>query len=189
MLTSGLFILPFSLPVFKPGRMVEYDRKHIEMGLDVMLKWEDGQVHDLPQDYADMVGWDELGEKVWNFYETLHDSIRKDTWIYGEFYGCAGAIRYFRPHPSYPDVYSFNDAFMEWIPRTPEFKHLIYVGYSDRLPLYFKELEAVGSVDHPHFRERGLPIYFGSCPTQKLLEDWEESWQESKGRFTRASGD
>lgn len=188
MLSGGLFVLPFSLPVYKLDRMVKYDQKMIRMGLDIMLKWEDGRVHDLPQDYADMVGWDELGEKVWTFYEDLHDSIKVETWVYGEFYGCAGAVRYSRPGPSYPDVYSFNDAFMEWIPRKPEFGHLIYIGYSDRVPLYFEELEHVGTVEHPHFREKGLPVWFGSFPTQKLYEDWKETWQESKGRFTRRPG-
>jgi 4-amino-4-deoxy-L-arabinose transferase-like glycosyltransferase len=188
-LSSGIFVLPFSLPVYKPDRMVEYDKKIIVLGMDMMLKWEDGEVHDLPQDYADMVGWDELADKVWAFYGTLPDSIQSETWIYGEFYGCAGAVRYFRPNPSYPDVYSFNDAFMEWIPRDPEFKHLIYIGYSDRMPLYFGELITLGTVDHPHFREKGLPIWFGSHPTPKLMEDWEEAWQESKGRFTRKPAD
>jgi hypothetical protein len=78
---------------------------------------------------------------------------------------------------------------MEWVPRKPEFTHLIYVGYSDRLPLYFKDLELVGTVEHPHFRERGLPIHFGSYPTQVLREDWESAWQNSKGRFIRESND
>ena len=183
---NGIYVLPFSLPIYKPDRMVKYSRKQIDRGLDVMLKWEDGQVHDLPQDYADMVGWDELGYKVWAFYNSLEDSIRSRTLVYGAFYGCAGAIDYYRPDDSYPEVYSFNDAFMEWIPRNPDLEHLIYVGYSDRLPLYFEELELVGSADHQHFRERGLPIYFGSHPKQKLYDDWEESWQESKGRFSRA---
>jgi len=188
-LLNGIFILPFSLPIYKPDRMVKYDQTMIKMGLEVMLKWEDGEVHDLPQDYADMVGWDELAEKVWACYEDLPDSVQTETWIYGEFYGCAAPVLYYRPDPSYPDVYSFNDAFMEWIPRKPGFKHLIYIGYSDRLPFYFRNLELVGTVDHPHFRERGLPIHFGSYPTPKLMEDWEESWQESKGRLTREPKD
>jgi len=188
-LSNGLFVLPFSLPVYKPDRMVEYDQRILSLGMDMMLKWEDGQVHDLPQDYADMVGWDELGEKVWTFYESLQDSIRAETGIYGEFYGCAGAMDYFRPDLSYPEVYSFNDAYMEWIPREPHMEHLIYVGYSDRIPLYFEELQLVGRVEHPHFREKGLPIWFGSHPTPKLKEDWEETWQESKGRFTRKQVD
>jgi len=186
-LSSGLFVLPFSLPVFGPDRMVKYDRKQIERGLEVMLKWEDGEVHDLPQDYADMVGWDELGKKVWTFYDSLEDSVKTRTLFFGEFYGCAGAAFYHRPDPSYPEVYSFNDAFMEWIPRDPELDHLIYIGYSDKLPQYFEELKLVGTVDHPHFRENGLPIHFGSYPTQKLYDDWADTWQESKGRFSRAS--
>ncbi len=184
-LVSGLSVLPFSLPVLTPDRMVRYDQKQIKRGLEVMLKWEDGQVHDLPQDYADMVGWDELGYKVWAFYETLEDSVRAKTLIYAENYGMAGAVTYFRPDQSYPGVYSFNDAFMEWVPRYPDLTHLIYIGFSERLPRYFKELKLVGTVDHPHFRERGLPIYFGRHPTQKLYDDWEETWQESAGRFVR----
>ena len=187
MLSNGLFVLPFSLPVLKPDRMVEYDRKILRLGMEMMLKWEDGKVHDLPQDYADMVGWDELGDKVWTFYEGLHDSIKANTWVYGEFYGAAGAVRYYRPGPSYPDVYSFNDAFMEWIPRKAEFEHLIYIGYSDRVPLYFESHRLVGKVEHPHFRERGLPIWFGSFPKEQLIEDWEGEWQETRGRFIRKS--
>lgn len=185
MLQIGIYVLPFSLPIYKPDRMVEYGQKQIQRGMGVMLQWEDGEVHELPQDYADMVGWDELGEKVWNFYGSLPDSIQSRTLVYGEFYGCAGAMDYFRPDPSYPEVYSFNDAYMEWIPREPEMDFLIYVGYTDRIGLYFQELTKVGEVEHPHFRERGLPIWFGSHPTEKLYQDWEASWQNSKGRFSR----
>ncbi len=185
----GTTILPFSLPLYQPDRMIEYDRKMINRGMDVMLKWEDGAVHDLPQDYADMIGWDELGEKVWAFYETLPDSVKAHTLVYGEHYGAAGATRYYRPDPLYPEVYSFNDAFMEWIPRKPEARHVIYVGYSDRLPGYFEKLEVVGVVENPYFRERGLPIHFGSHPTRDLYDDWEQAWQESKGLFTRVQDD
>ena len=182
---SALFILPFSLPVYAPERMVEYDRRQLELGLDVMLKWEDGQVHDLPQDYADMVGWEELGQKVWAFYDTLEDSVKARTLVYGENYGMAGAALYHRPGPGYPEVSSFNDAFMMWVSRVPEGDHCIYIGYSDRLPLYFESLERVATVENPHFRERGMPVWFGSGFTPKLYEDWEEAWQESAGRFTR----
>jgi len=189
MIGNGLFSLPLSLPVYKPDRMVEYGNKMVERGLDVMFMWEDGKVHELPQDFADMVGWDELGQKVWIFYDSLDDSVKTSTLVYGEFYGCAGAMDYYRPHELYPEVFSFNDAYMEWVPRSPQFEHMIYVGYSDRIPQYFQETQLVGRVEHPHFREKGLPIWFGSHPTHKLYEDWEEAWQESKGRFTRKQED
>ena len=169
--------------------MVEYGQKQIARGLDVMLKWEDGEVHDLPQDYADMVGWDELGAKVWQFYDALSDSVKSGTLVYGEFYGCAGAMAYFRPDDTYPEVFSFNDAFIEWIPRFPEMSHMIYVGYSDRVADYFEETKLVGRAEHPWFRERGLPIWFGTHPTPKLYEDWEETWQEKVAPFQRKRKD
>ena len=96
---------------------------------------------------------------------------------------------YYRPDRSYPEVYSFNDAYMEWIPRLPDLEYMIYVGYSDRVPEYFQETELAGKVEHPHFRERGLPIWFGSHPTPILYQDWEEAWQGSAGRFTRKKKD
>jgi len=182
---TGVLILPFSLPVFKPDRMVEYGRKHAGRGMDVLLKWEDGAVHDLPQDYADMVGWDELGTMVWEYYDGLEEPVRSGTLVYGQNYGTAGAARYYRPDPSYPEVYSFNDAFMEWIPRQPDLEYVIYIGHSDRIPRYFEELVLVGRVGNPNFREYPLPVYFGSRPTPKLYEDWEAAWQGSKGRFVR----
>ena len=64
-------------------------------------------------------------------------------------------------------------------------EHILYVGDSDRLPLYFKELLYVGEVDDPYFRENGVPIHFGSHFTEKLYADWEEEWMNSKGRVTR----
>jgi hypothetical protein len=188
-LSNGIYTLPFSLPIYKPDRMVKYGKKQVERGLDMMLKWEDGGVHELPQDYADMVGWDELGRKVWNFYESLPDSVQSSTLIFGEFYGCAGAMDYYRPDPGYPEVYSFNDAYTQWIPRTPDLKHMIYVGYSERVADYFQKLKRVGSVEHPHFRERGLPIWFGSYPTPRLMEDWEAAWQDNVAPLIRQGKD
>ena len=189
MISNGIFSLPLSLPIYKPERLVEYGKKMEELGLGVMFMWEDGEIHELPQDFADMVGWDELGHKVWIFYDTLPDSVKISTLVYGEFYGCAGAMDYYRPDKSYPEAFSFNDAFMEWIPRKPELEHMIYVGYTDRVPEYFLDVQLVGRVEHPHFRERGLPIWFGSYPTPKLYQDWEETWQGSAGRFIRSQND
>jgi hypothetical protein len=194
-LNMGLSIMPFSLPIYPPERMIRYDQKMIDRGLGMMLKWEDGEMHELPQDYADMLGWDELGARVWTYFDSLPDSIASQTWVYGEHYGAAGAMDYWRPDrrkgpeaaakATYPQVYSFNDAYMFWAPPRAGCEHLIYVGYSERLPLYFDDLQRIGEVEQPHFRERGLPIWFGSGPTDTLHADWERAWMNSRGRFTR----
>ncbi|MDF1574630.1 MAG: glycosyltransferase family 39 protein [Bacteroidales bacterium] len=57
-ISNGIYALPLSLPIYKPDRLVEYGKKQAELGLDVMFMWEDGKIHELPQDFADMVGWD-----------------------------------------------------------------------------------------------------------------------------------
>jgi len=181
---TGMVALPYSLPVYKPARMAEFCRRQIGGPMEVMLKWEDGKVHELPQDYADMVGWDELGRIVWDFFETLPDSVRSGIVVYGENYGIAGALLYHRPDPSYPPVFSFADAFMQWAPRTPRGEYFMYSGWSDRLPQYFGELELVGRVEDPWFRESGVPVYYGTGPTPKLRADWEEAWQETAGLIT-----
>jgi hypothetical protein len=67
--------------------------------------------------------------------------------------------------------------------------HMIYVGYSDRVPQYFRELVMVGRVENPWFREYGLPIWFGSYPTPLLFEDWEAAWQRHVVPFQRKTKD
>ncbi len=36
-----------------------------------MLTWEDGKEHPLPQDFADMLGWQELARKVDSLYDQI----------------------------------------------------------------------------------------------------------------------
>jgi hypothetical protein len=40
------------------------------------LKWEDLKDHPLPQDFSDMLGWEEMAQKMSKAYETL-DSAEK----------------------------------------------------------------------------------------------------------------
>jgi hypothetical protein len=98
-------------------------------------------------------------------------------------------MEYYRPNPGYPEVFSFNDAYTQWIPRNPKLTHMIYVGYSDRVQDYFLQSRRVGSVDHPYFRERGLPIWFGSYPTSKLMDDWEAAWKDNVAPLIREGKD
>ncbi len=66
----SLLLLPLSLPVFKPAKMVRYfDAFSSATGTDLLRKDEDGNFRKLPQIYADMLGWNEITEKTseaWN---------------------------------------------------------------------------------------------------------------------------
>src|SRR6478609_3223486 len=66
-----LFFIPMYKYVF-PNKSPEYIASHQEgykaLGL---LHWEDGKDHPMPQDFADMLGWKELANKVDAIYSTL----------------------------------------------------------------------------------------------------------------------
>src|SRR5690606_23128948 len=91
-----LFILMF--PIFfankSPEYIIAHQKTYKKYGL---LRWEDGEDHTLPQDYADMLGWKELARKI--------DSIcagnpnMENTLILCDNYGEAGAINYYTTNP------------------------------------------------------------------------------------------
>ena len=54
-------ILPMGYPIYKQAGLIKYFNVLQEkFGLDVGRRFEDGSIHSLPQDYADMLGWEEL---------------------------------------------------------------------------------------------------------------------------------
>lgn len=65
-----------------------------------MLRWEDGKDHQLPQDFADMLGWKELARKTDSLYALLPN--QKETIILCDNYGQAGAINFYSKKESKP---------------------------------------------------------------------------------------
>src|SRR5690606_24310895 len=58
----GIFALMLRLvfPVSSPEKLKEVYARHPDLQL---TRWEDGKIHHIPQDFADMLGWKELAEK------------------------------------------------------------------------------------------------------------------------------
>jgi len=65
-----VFIPIFSIafPNRSPEYIVAHSKRYESYGL---LRWEDGKDHLLPQDSADMLGWQELAQKVDSIYLKL----------------------------------------------------------------------------------------------------------------------
>ena len=103
--------LPLSLPILPNQQMVKYCDFIIEkFGLDAPMRWEDGVVRELPQDYADMNGWEEMVERLSKVYHQIED--KEATFILGGSYGHAGAINYYRKKSSkIPLNWLKNDTF------------------------------------------------------------------------------
>ena len=86
----GVFVLPFGLPVVPPEPMARYAAM---TGITAGTKTNWGAQLELPQDYADMLGWKEKAEAVASMLFVQEPSlIRHGAVLYGANYGQAGAL-------------------------------------------------------------------------------------------------
>ena len=133
-----------------------------------LYRWEDGQNHALPQDYADMLGWRELADKTWAAYQALPDSVRAHTLIHCANYGQASAINYYNRHRALPLANSFNGSFLYWYPapRTGQAVLIIDDEPDDELAPHFAAYRRVGAVADPYAREQGTAITLGLQPDE-----------------------
>jgi len=159
-------------PILPPAAMARLGQRplHQKLGLN---RWEDGKIHAVPQDFADMLGWQELADKAWLAYRALPDSTRARTLIKCDNYGQAGALNYYNRNRPMPAATSFNGSYLYWFPAWPArpYKHLLLIGEGRPAELapYFQTFRKVGEVTHPYAMERGTTLYLGTDPNPALL--------------------
>ncbi|HEU4586467.1 MAG TPA: glycosyltransferase family 39 protein, partial [Gemmatimonadaceae bacterium] len=73
----GAFVLPFGLPVLPPADMARY----ATLGPGGLVTSNTGQALELPQDYADMLGWRGRVQAVARAYDSLPPDVKAKTVI------------------------------------------------------------------------------------------------------------
>lgn len=157
-----LLFLPLYQIAF-PNKSPEYIINHPEFYKKMgMLRWEDGKDHVLPQDFADMQGWEELAQKVDREYSTLSKSGK--TLVLCDNYGQAGAINYYSKKGV--QAVSFNADYINWFDLNKKYDHLIRVKEfskeEDELKEtgpYFENSKAADSIVNRFAREKGTTIF------------------------------
>lgn len=157
----ALFILPISLPVMKPDQYVRFMKS---IGMEKNQRWEDGIYHELPQDYADMIGWKELTDIVRDAYYSLSPEEREHCAIFANNYGEAGAINFYGKKYGLPRVISFNDSYLYWAPDSIAGDYLIKIGESDDLIDMYSDVQVVGRMTTSYAREQGVTVYLFKDP-------------------------
>ncbi|MCF2494399.1 ArnT family glycosyltransferase [Dyadobacter chenhuakuii] len=162
LISLALFIPIFQVafPTKSPSEIAKNSKPYQKLGL---LRWEDGKDHELPQDFADMIGWKELAQKVDAEYAKIID--KKHTVVLCDNYGQAGAINYYSKFKNIQAV-TMNADYINWVPLDEEIKHLILVQNADdddpernkEKPL-FRTIRRIGKVENPYAREHGTSIY------------------------------
>lgn len=158
-LLSSIILFRVGFPTISPEEMAENSQRYKDLGL---LRWEDGKDHALPQDFADMLGWKELAEKVDATYEKLDD--KSHTLVLCDNYGQAGAINYYSKNGI--QAVTMNADYINWVPLDEEITNVILVQNADdddkerkkEQPL-FENISLTGKVENKYAREYGASIY------------------------------
>ena len=126
------------------------------------LRWEDGKEHNIPQDYADMLGWKELARKVDSTYALLPND--NHTLVLCDNYGQAGAINYYTNNRL--KAVSFSADYINWFDLTKHYDNLIRVKnhkgsdteMQETSP-HFRTSKLVDSVANTYAREYRTKIF------------------------------
>jgi 4-amino-4-deoxy-L-arabinose transferase-like glycosyltransferase len=178
-------IVPYILPIWKPAELAAYYKK-IGLYKAGALRWEDLKDHELPQDFADMISWRELGDKVSKAYAALPDSTRSKTLVYCRNYALAGAVTYYGKN--LPQVTSDNASFLFWMPEKYAIKNLLFVGKripesDDEVFQQFERYTVLDSTTTPMAREKGVKIIFYESGNDKVNGMIEAGIKEMKAEY------
>ena len=176
----NLPLIPFGATVLSMKNMKSYCAfMSKKIGLKNMLYWEDGKLHELPQDFADMTGWEELPEKVAKFYHSLPPNEKESTIILAGHYGQAGVLNLRRKAYHLPEVQSFNSSYRIWQRTDRPFQNMILV--DDRFSMesdWYETVMLVDSISDVHARDPGY-IFYRKNPKidvtaeyNRLVEEW-----------------
>ncbi|NIQ55066.1 MAG: glycosyltransferase, partial [Gammaproteobacteria bacterium] len=83
----------------------------------------------LPQDYADMLGWERLVDEVAEVYHALPPEDRARAVILCSNYGEAGAVDFYGPERDLPGAIAFVGSYWYWGPGNLPGDVILAVGY------------------------------------------------------------
>ncbi|HLT94115.1 MAG TPA: glycosyltransferase family 39 protein [Membranihabitans sp.] len=159
----GIPILLF-IPMFQvafPNRSPEYITRHQNIYEKLgLLRWEDGNNHQIPQDFADMLGWKELASKV----DSVYSIVEGYTLVLCDNYGQAGAINFYSRQNV--RAVSFEADYLNWFDLSIPYDNLIRIKSRrnaeeefDETSPFFQNSARAGIVTHPFAREHGTTIF------------------------------
>jgi hypothetical protein len=170
-------VVPVGIPIYSAEGLKKYfNRLDKEYGIDTGRRFEDGSIHSLPQDYADMLGWEELTMLANKGWQMIPD--KSSAFIYCENYGQAGAITIIGKKYGLPEAVSFNESFRYWYPKSfnPDITSAIYINdeLGEDVKIVFRKITEIGKISNPDAREFGTTVYLCEDPVTSFNKFWKE---------------
>ena len=173
----GALVLPFGLPVVPPSPMARYAAA---LGIKAATTTNRGTALPLPQDYADMLGWEDQVCAVAQAYESLPADQRAQAVLLASNYGEAGAMDFYGPRHGLPRRVLLPHSALLWRPAPGgSFDVAVTVGIPpEDLGRYLRTVRLVSRFDHPWMvdEERHVPI----CVADTVYRDVQEVWAPRK---------
>ncbi|MBC7418274.1 MAG: glycosyltransferase family 39 protein [Pedobacter sp.] len=183
-LLLAIIVLPF-LPIETSSSVFTWTYQNLN--LHFPLKWEDQKIHNVNQNYADMIGWEELARKTSELYLSLPLAQRKQTVIFADGYGIAGALEHYRGREyPLPRVVSLSSSFALWAPSTITAQHIIYFSSNKTDRFLFPDKQDVhGVISNPYSGIYGTQICFLRYIGPEMKNWYESQWNEKRAGYGR----
>jgi dolichyl-phosphate-mannose-protein mannosyltransferase len=172
MLVYGAVLLPVGVPILPPDRMAGYIQR---IGLTAALRTNTGELERLPQDYADMLGWEAQAEAVGRVYRALPEADRARAVVIAGNYGEAGALDFFGPRYGVPGAICPCGSYWFFGPGDKPGDVAVTIGPSrEGLAPFFDSLQVATRISNPWAvqEERELTVFIARRPRQTLQQVW-----------------
>jgi hypothetical protein len=163
---------PLGVPILPPPAMADYAKA---LGVEAAVRTNTGEVGSLPQDYADMLGWEEQVAAVARVYHALPAHQRDRAVLVAGNYGEAGALEHYGSRYGLPRVVSPAGSYWFFGPGELPGEVVVSIGVSARdLSEYFKSVETAATLSHPWAveEERHLTINVATGGRGTLQDLW-----------------
>lgn len=170
----GVVTLPLGLPILPPAQMAAYAA---HLGTRAATTTNSGTVLLLPQDYADMLGWEAKVREVARVYHRLSPQEQRDVVILASNYGRAGAIDFYGPRYGLPRAVCPCGTYWQFGPGDKPGNVILAVGIDpQRLREAADSVALVATVREPWGveEEREVPISVVRGTRRSLQSLWPE---------------
>jgi hypothetical protein len=179
-----LFALPTLAPYLSPDGLKIVAHKFKPLGV---LKWyTDRKDHDIPADYADMLGWKELAMKVNKVYLGLTPLEKEKVYIHCDNYGVASAINYYGRQYGLPFAHSHSSSYLLWLADEPNIQSYLLVADEARSAedlSHFRSVRVCDSITNPNSIEQGTHIFYLQGADSTITKMVHQQIKEKKKVF------
>ena len=171
LLMGGAALAPYALPIFPLGIFLKYQEF---IGFKPATE-ERGELGKLPEQYADMFGWENMVATVAKVYDSLSPEEKQKCVIGASNYGEAGAIDFFGKKYGLPHAISGHNNYWIWGPGEKPGEIAIVVGGNpNAYHSMYEDVQQAATVVSEYARpfETDLPVYLCRRPKVTLQQVW-----------------